>query len=199
MLYPATFEQKISFNTIRFMLKGKCLCSLGEEKVDEMHFSSTYKEVMKWVNQTDEMLRLISQEADELPVGDFFDVRDAFSRVQVVGLYIDENEIYELRRSLEAVRKLILFITRQDENLFPQLHSLISGISSFENIIKRIDAILDKFGKIKDNASPALANIRKDIFRVQSGISKTLHSILRQAQADGYVEKDVSPTMREGR
>jgi len=34
---------------------------------------------------------------------------------------------------------------------------------------------------------------------VQSGISHTLNSILRQAQADGYVEKDVAPTMREGR
>jgi len=83
--------------------------------------------------------------------------------------------------------------------LYPHLHELVAGVDTFPTIILRIDAILNKFGKIKDNASPELARIRKDIFQVQSGISHTLNSILRQAQADGYVEKDVAPTMREGR
>lgn len=199
LLYPDTFEQKISFNTIRQLLKDRCLCSLGEEMVDKMQFSSKYTEVLEWLHQTDETLRLISMNNEDLPVGDFFDIRDALSRVQVVGLYLDETEIFNLRRSLEAVRKLVLFISRKETELYPQLHQLIAGINSFESVTKRIDAILDKFGKVKDNASAELNRIRKDIFRVQSGISKTLLGILRQAQADGYVEKDVSPTMREGR
>ena len=199
LLYPDTFEQKISFNIIRQLLKEKCLCSLGEEMVDDMQFSSKYDEVLQSLNQTDETLRLIAISNDELPVGDFFDIRDALSRVKVVGLYLDETEIFNVKRSLEAVRKLVQFISRQEAELYPELYKLTAGIRSFESITKRIDAILDKFGKIKDNASPELASIRRDIFRVQSGISKTLLGILRQAQADGYVEKDVSPTMREGR
>ena len=198
-LYPDTFEQKISFNTIRQLLKDRCLCSIGEEMVDKMQFSSNYNEVLQWISQTDEVLRLISMNNDDLPVGDFFDVREALSRVQVVGLYLDETEIFNLRRSLEAVRKLVLFIARREPEQFPELHQLTAGIHSFEAITKHIDSILDKFGKVKDSASAELNRIRKDIFRVQSGISKTLLGILRQAQADGYVEKDVSPTMREGR
>ena len=111
-LYPDTFEQKISFNTIRQLLKDRCLCSIGEEMVDKMQFSSNYNEVLQWISQTDEILRLISMNNEDLPVGDFFDVREALSRVQVVGLYLDETEIFNLRRSLEAVRKLVLFIAR---------------------------------------------------------------------------------------
>jgi len=199
MLYPSHIEQKIAFTTIRQLLKDKCVSTLGEEKVDEIQFSSDYTTVMRLLSQTDEMLRVLTTDADELPIGDFYDVRPALSRVRVEGLYLDELEVFNLRRALEAVRLLVAFLTRHDAEVYPHLHELVSGIETFPLIISRIDGILNKFGKVKDNASNELARIRKDIFQVQSSISRTLNSILRQAQADGYVEKDVAPTMREGR
>jgi len=199
MLYPDHFEQKIAFTTIRQLLKDKCVSTLGEEKVDEIQFSSDYTDVMRLLSQTDEMLRVLTTDADELPIGDFYDVRPALSRVRVEGLFLDELEVFDLRRALEAVRLLVAFLTKHEAEVYPHLHELVSDVETFPLIVNRIDAILNKFGKIKDNASPELARIRKDIFQVQSGISRTLNSILRQAQADGYVEKDVAPTMREGR
>ncbi|NDP20886.1 MAG: endonuclease MutS2 [Paludibacter sp.] len=199
MLYPNHIEQKIAFTTIRQLLKDKCVSALGEEKVDEIQFSSNYAEVMKLLSQTDEMLRVLTTDADELPIGDFYDVRPALSRVRIEGLFLDELEVFDLRRALEAVRRLVAFLTKHEAEVYPHLHELVNGIETYPLIINRIDGILNKFGKIKDNASNELARIRKDVFHVQSGISRTLNSILRQAQADGYVEKDVTPTMREGR
>ena len=199
MLYPSHFEQKIAFTTIRQLLKDKCVSSLGEEKVDEIQFSSDYADVMRLLSQTDEMLRVLTTDADELPIGDFYDVRPALSRVRIEGLFLDELEVFDLRRALEAVRRLVAFLTKHEVEVYPHLHELVTGIETFPLIINRIDGILNKFGKVKDNASNELARIRKDIFQVQSSISRTLNSILRQAQADGYVEKDVAPTMREGR
>lgn len=199
MLYPDHFEQKIAFATIRQLLKDKCVSTLGAEKVDEILFTSDYAEVMRLLSQTDEMLRVLTTESDELPVGDFYDVRPALSRVRIEGLFLDELEVFDLRRALEAVRLLVAFLTRSEADVYPHLHELVLGVETFPLIINRIDGILNKFGKIKDNASPELGRIRKDIFQVQGSISRTLNSILRQAQADGYVEKDVAPTMREGR
>ncbi len=199
MLYPFHFEQKIDFTTIRQLLKDKCVSSLGIEKVDEIQFSSDYAVVMRLLSQTDEMLRVLTTDSDELPIGDFYDVRPALSRVRVEGLFLDELEVFDLRRALEAVRLLVSFLTKHDAEVYPHLHELVNGIETFPLIINSIDGILNKFGKIKDNASTELARIRKDVFQVQSSISRTLNSILRQAQTDGYVEKDVAPTMREGR
>jgi DNA mismatch repair protein MutS2 len=199
MLYPSHFEQKIAFTSIRQLLKDKCVSTLGEEKVDEIQFSSDYDDVMRLLSQTDEMLRVLTTDSDELPIGDFYDVRPALSRVRIEGLFLDELEVFNLRRALEAVRLLVAFLTRHEAEVYPHLHELVSGVETFPLIINRIDSILNKFGKVKDNASNELARIRKDLFQVQSSISRTLNSILRQAQADGYVEKDVAPTMREGR
>ena len=199
MLYPDHFEQKIDFITIRRLLKDKCVSTLGEEKVDEIKFSSDYAEVMRLISQTDEMLRVLTSDADELPIGDFYDVRPALARVRIEGLFLDELEVFDLRRALEAVRRLVAFLSKHEAEVYPHLHELVVGVETFPLIIQRIDGILNKFGKIKDNASSELARVRKDTFQVQSSISRTLNAILRQAQTDGYVEKDVAPTMREGR
>ena len=199
MLYPEHFEQKIDFSTIRQLLKDKCVSTLGEEKVEEIQFSSDYAEIIRLISQTDEMMQVLTSDSDELPIGDFYDVRPALSRVRIEGLFLDELEVFDLRRALEAVRRLVAFLTKHEAEVYPHLHELVVGVDTFPLIIQRIDAILNKFGKIKDNASSELSRIRKDTFQVQSSISRTLNAILRQAQTDGYVEKDVAPTMREGR
>ena len=70
---------------------------------------------------------------------------------------------------------------------------------TFPAMIRRIDSILDKFGKIKDSASMTLASIRHELEKTQGSISRTLYTILHAAQKDGLVEKDAAPTMRDGR
>ena len=82
---------------------------------------------------------------------------------------------------------------------YPALVRLTEDVMTFPDIIRRIDAILDKFGKIKDTASPTLADIRHELAKTEGSISRTLFSILKSAQSDGLVEKDVTPTMRDGR
>ena len=70
---------------------------------------------------------------------------------------------------------------------------------TFPQIIQRIDQILDKYGKIRDNATPELLQIRRELAKTEGSISRTLYSILRSAQSEGVVEKDVTPTLRDGR
>lgn len=69
----------------------------------------------------------------------------------------------------------------------------------FPQLITRINNILDKFGKIKDNASSELLRIRRELTSTTGSISRSLNAILRNAQSEGYVDKDVTPTMRDGR
>lgn len=199
MLYPEHIEQKIDFVSIRELLKSKCISALGRELVDAIHFSVNYEEICTWLEQTDELLRLMTSDNEELPVGGFYDVRESLRRVRVEGLYLDETEVFDLRRALEAVQRLVSFIARHEKELYPHLHDLMVDLEDFPLVIRRIDVLIDKFGKMKDNASPELARIRKEILQVQSSVSRTLAAILRQAQADGYVDKDASPSMREGR
>ena len=82
---------------------------------------------------------------------------------------------------------------------YPALHRLTEGVTTFPAIVRRIDSILDKFGKIKDSASMTLAGIRNDLQKMEGSISRTLYTILHAAQKDGLVDKDVTPAVRDGR
>lgn len=203
MIYPQNFEQKIGFDQIRQLLKEKCLSTLGEERVEEMCFSEQYEEVNEWLNQVTEFVRII-QEEDSFPDQFFFDVRPSLKRVRIEGMYLDEQELFDLRRSLETIRDIIRFLQRSEEDdetavPYPTLKRLAGDIAVFPQLIGKIDGILNKFGKIKDNASSELSRIRRELASTMSGISRSLNSILRNAQSEGVVDKDVAPTMRDGR
>lgn len=200
MIYPDNFENKIGFDKIRTLITANCLSTLGEEKTAEMSFSSAFDTIYGQLSQTEEFMRII-QEEDDFPVNHFFDVRPALKNIRVEGTWLDESAVFDLRRSLQTIKDIVGFLKKEDEENtpYPYLQELAGEVSVFPQLIGRIDSILDKYGRIKDNASPELNHIRKEISKVSSGISKSLNAILRSAQAEGLVEKDVSPTMRDGR
>ncbi len=200
MIYPDSFEQKIEFGHVRSLLKNLCISGLGIERVDRMQFSALYDEVDRQLNEATEFVRII-QEEDNFPAQYFFDVRPSLKRIRVEGMYLDEQELFDLCRSLETIQGIVSFLqpNEEEETPYPALAALAGDITVFPQLINRIHAILDKFGKIKDNASTELLRIRREIASTTSGISRSLNSILRSAQADGIVDKDVTPTMRDGR
>ena len=210
MIYPNNFEHKLGFDEIRRLLKERCLSTLGKEKVDEIAFSTDAVQVDEWLTQVREFRRL-QAEKDDFPMQYFFDVRAAVSRIRLENTHLEEDEVWDLRRSLETIANIVRYLNRasddddaeregsEPEYPYPALHRLTEGVMTFPAMIRRIDSILDKFGKIKDSASMTLASIRHELEKTQGSISRTLYTILHAAQKDGLVEKDAAPTMRDGR
>ena len=198
MTYPQNIEQKIDFQVIRDCLKSCCTSSLGKERVDEMLWVNHYKTVQNRLAHLREMMNVLTDSSLSFPQGDIYDLREALARIRVEGLFMDENELFSLRKMLDYVGQLERFFTLLDREKYPLLASL--PLTSFPNhLIVAIDRIIDRYGKMKDSASPELARIRKDIALSQGSVSRALNSILRQAQAEGLLDKDAAPTMREGR
>ena len=241
MIYPKNFESKIEFDEIRQLLKGYCLSTLGKEKVDEIAYSTDAAVVNEWLEQVREMRRLM-QDTEKPEMNYFFDVRESVARIRLENTHLEEDELWDLRRSLETIGKIVNFLnkdeggrtkddvagskdevqsTKSTSNIdldtsnfrrntssflpqpstfsYPALHRLAEDVLTFPAMIRRIDSILDKFGKIKDSASMTLAGIRHDMEQTAGSISRTLYTILHSAQREGLVAQDVAPTMRDGR
>lgn len=200
MIYPNNFEQKIGFDEIRSLLKSKCLSTLGKEMVDEMSFSADVDTVNEWLQQVKEFRRML-EETDNFPMQYFFDVRESVTRLRLEGTHMEEGEVFDLRRSMETICNIVKILTESEDAAYkyPALNRLAADVMTFPELIRQIDRILDKFGRMRDDASPALAETRRELSRTEGSISRTLYSILRTAQSDGLVEKDVTPTLRDGR
>ena len=202
MIYPNNIESKIDFTVIREELMRRCASPLGRERVEAMQMETDYETVSRLLNLTDQLYKAETDPMLTFPRGDIRDMREAIARIRIAGLFLDEAELDDLRKTLAYAVELERFFSGLDEQRYPLLRELPNTPNTPNNLsflVKEIDRILDRYGKLADNASPDLARIRREITNLQGSVGRTLASILRQAKADGFVESDAAPTLREGR
>ena len=217
MIYPENFENKLGFDKIRDMVRQSTLCPLGAQRVDEMEFLTDRKALQHELSLLAEMKAIIELATQPLPTDSFYDLTVPLKRIRLTGTFMEVEELYDLMRSLRTIQALAQYLNpregqefRMDDGLggsanisfterFPLLRALAADVVTFPDIIRKIDQTLTPTGEIRDNASPQLAEIRHEMARNLSGIGRLLNSILRSAQAEGVVDKDTTPTMRDGR
>ena len=207
MINSDFFERKIGFNDIRTRLKGRCFSTLGTEWVDtNFKFLATFAEVRRALDLHTEFVRLFQEDAADFDA-DFFDVREPLLRVRPERTYMEEQDLFYLKRSLATIERFAtLFRKTADEKgedeaaapLYPTLASVAADVAVFPDIVKRIDEVLNKYGKVKDTASPELLSIRHQIEINTRGISHALRGIINEARTEGYINRDISPTLRNG-
>ena len=197
-IYPDNFENKIGFDKIRELLFSRCLSEMGKEHTADCHFSSDPQLIVKQLDETVEFQRIIRDELN-FPTGYFIDMRSVLRKSRILGTFLEVFELFDLKRSLETVRAIANFFKEKEQEIFPQLYLVVRDIQIFPFLYDKIDQILSKNGTIKDNASPELVKIRREILSLQSGVSKIMAKILKHAQAEGLVEKEVTVSIRDGR
>lgn len=203
MIYPKNYEQKIGFDEIRTLLSRHCASQMGQELIDSMSFLDDISLIRQKLEETREFMCLLEME-ERVPDMEFFDLRPTIHRIRIEGTFIEEQEMWDLKRSLDTLHAFIDIIRRGQEEptelpSYPSLTHLADGVFTFRTVTRRIEQILDKFGKIKDDASRTLYEIRHELHRLEGSIGRTLHNILKAAQSEGLVEQDASPTLRDGR
>ncbi|MBO4464783.1 MAG: Smr/MutS family protein, partial [Prevotella sp.] len=163
-------------------------------------------EVQERLMQVHEFRQLM-ETATDFPLQYFFDVREAVTRIRMANTHFEEEELFDLRRSLETIANIVKYLnggerkeeSGEDEATYPALARLAHDVPVFPAMIRRIDSIIDKYGRIKDGATMTLAGIRHELQKTEGSISRTLYTILHAAQRDGLVDKDAAPTVRDGR
>jgi DNA mismatch repair protein MutS2 len=203
MTYPNNYEKKIGFDSIRQMLRGNCLCNMGCELVNTMAFMEDIVSIRARLMEVREFRRL-KEEEEELPLQYFFDIRECIARLRLKGTHLEEQELFDLQRSLETIEGIRQCLAPKEDDeelttLYPTLWEKAREVRPFKEVVRRIIGILDKYGHMKDTASKELAHIRQEMRHTESSISHILTSILRSAQQEGLIEKDTAPTMRDGR
>lgn len=201
MIYPHNIEHKIGFNEIRLLLHGACHSTLGKERVDDIAFSNDYAAVLQSLAITHQMQMLLAHPELGFPRGEIIDVRESLHRTRIEGLYLDEAELLNLQKTLGYASELIRYLSELDRTHYDLLNDLVAQTeySGIAEVIRLIDGILDRYGRLSENASPELHRIRQEITRQQGSVGRILTQILKQGQADGLIEKDATPTLREGR
>ena len=137
MIYPNNYESKIGFDTIRHLLKEHCISTLGKEKVDELTFSDDATLVNEQMTQIREFRRLM--ESTERPeMNYFFDVRESVTRIRMENTHLEEDELFDLRRSLETIGVIVTFLNKNNgDDEFPLLEYYLEVVILFIKFLRR--------------------------------------------------------------
>jgi DNA mismatch repair protein MutS2 len=199
VIFPENFENKIDFTRIRELIRGNCISSIGKSLVDTMRFTSKYDSVKLRLVEIAEFVTILNSN-EEFPVEYYFDLRASFAKMRIDGTYLETKELYDLRRTIKTVKAVVRFFQKEEaEQKYGNLKNITKRVTVHPYVIDGIDRILNSHGKIRDNASPELADIRRELAVKQSSVSKLISTIIAKAKKDGWVDAEMTPAIRDGR
>lgn len=169
----------------------------ARERIAAENFSTSPREIERRLALADEM-RLVIEMEHEFPGGEYPDVEEVVAKLRVEGSFLDVEEVTTLGHALRAIGQIVSFILNRAQR-YPSLHARTRGVEAFPGIVQRIDTIVDPYGNVRDNASPALQQIRRAIREREGQAAKRLQAVLQAAKGAGIVESDAQISIRDGR
>ena len=199
-------EQKLGFDRIRGMVAERCSNALAVRMVDEMRFSSDFEKVQYELQLTEEMRQIVLMESD-FPQQDFIDLTPILTHLRVGNTVIPLENLFDLKLSLRTIRECYYFLTAEEHQQYTALRNLAievelgyGGKSSQLNVINSLlGKLIDDHGELYDNASPALAEIRRTKARKAAEVEAQVNSTLARAKREGWAPEGAEVTIRDGR
>lgn len=203
MIYPDNFEQKLGFDAVRRNISALCLTEMAREFCQQMDFQTDFATVELRLRATAQMLGCISA-SDDVPLGNLHDIRPVLLRMKVAGTYPSAEQLLELLKTLNAFADIKHYFDRagddaDDSRDIAVIREMVAPLEPFSSLAAAIDSVIDRFGNVRDNASPELASIRSRLRGMEGAINAAMRRVMARAVAEGLIDRDVTPGVRDGR
>lgn len=202
MTYPERIEQKIGFDAVRDMVAAYCGSQLARDLVGEMQFSDSFDEVASRLGRVAEMKTILEGD-DAFPGAVIRDITLRLKSVRPDGTFLTAGEFVDLAVTLESIAAIVKFFDRHrrddGSSEYPGLDRLADGLVALPALSREIDRAIDRSGEVKDNASSALADVRRRLQSMGGTIAATMRRVIANGIRDGILDPDTAPAMRDGR
>ena len=178
--------QDLQFPTVLETLSDICNTDIGKEKALKITPFKEKETLMEALLQTSEYVSSF-QNNNAIPNHGF----DAITyEIKFLGIEDSFLEVGSFRKiaTLSATSNFLLNFLKKFEDYYPNLNARAARVEYTKNIITLIDEVVDKYGEIKDNASPDLLNIRRNMNVVRGKVNQSFGVALSQYNSLGYLD-----------
>lgn len=206
MIYPQSLEHKIGFVQVRDSISVLCTSARGREYCSGMAMLTSYDDVRRALGATAEMLAIVRGD-EAFPLDAVADTAQLLRSVRPAGTFLPASDMLEARRTLGVINAVADFFAQRlgdgddavASSSCPLLQNVARELVTFPRLCSAIDRVLDRYGNVKDSASPALAEIRRSLASMSGTVNSVLRRVMARAVQEGVLEADASPAMRDGR
>ena len=187
---------KLEFIKVLIYISNYCITEAGKNKVLSISPFTSLPEIIKEgkliTEAKDILIKLANPPIDYLP-----NLENTLSQSAIEGALLEAKKILEILKLAVVSRNLFQFLKTNTEKNSP-LNELSHNLfvdKAFESYIQRI---INENGEIKDNASPKLHDMRKEISSRKEDLIRSVNKIVKQLKEDNLVREDYV-TLRDGR
>lgn len=178
--------QDLQFPTVLETLSAICNTDIGKQKALEIVPFKDKESLMTALMQTSEYLSSF-QNNNAIPNHGFDTISYEIKFLGIEDSFLEVGSFRKIASISETTNTLLQFF-RKFEEYYPHLNTKASQVELTKEIIKLIDEVVDKYGEIKDNASPDLLNIRRDMNVVRGKVNQSFGMALTQYNSLGYLD-----------
>ena len=178
--------QDLQFPTILETISALCNTEIGGQKAMLIEPFKDKATLMQSLFQTSEY-RSTFDNNNALPNHGFDSILHEIKFLAIEDSFLEASSFRKIAAISTTSNFLILFLKKFDE-YYPNLNQRALRVEFTKDIINQIEDVLDKYGEIKDNASPDLLNIRRDINAVRGKVNQSFGMAMSQYNSLGYLD-----------
>jgi len=178
--------QDLQFPTVLETISDGCNTDIGKEKALQIKPFRDREELMQALMQTSEYVSSF-QNNNAIPNHGFDAITHEIKFLAIEDSFLEVGSFRKIA-NLSATTNVLLNFLKKFDDYYPNLNARASRVELTKDIITAIDAIVDKYGEIKDNASPALAGIRQNMNLVRGKVNQSFGVALTQYNGLGYLD-----------
>lgn len=176
----------LQFPTILETLAEKCNTEIGKEKALQVTPIADKLELLKALQHTSEY-RSSFDNNNAIPNHGFESIVSDLKMLHIEDSMLEVSSFRKFLSISETAATLINFL-KKFEDYYPELAAKASEITISKDIAKLIDNVIDKYGEIRDNASPDLVEIRRNMQQVRGKVNQSFGMALTQYNSLGYLD-----------
>jgi DNA mismatch repair protein MutS2 len=179
--------QDLEFNTVLQTVSDACNTEIGKQKALEIVPFNNKENLMNALLQTSEYLSSFTNN-NAIPNHGFDNITNDIKFLAIEDSFLEVGSFRKIATLSETVNVLLVFL-KKFHDYYPKLNERATQVEYTKYIIQKIDEIVDKYGDIKDNASPDLINIRRDMSLVRGKVNQSFGQAMSQYNALGYLDE----------
>ncbi|QSW89149.1 MULTISPECIES: DNA mismatch repair protein MutS [Flavobacterium] len=178
--------QDLQFPTVLETISDGCNTDIGKEKALQIKPFRDKEELMQALMQTSEYVSSF-QNNNAIPNHGFDAITHEIKFLAIEDSFLEVGSFRKIA-NLSATTNVLLNFLKKFDDYYPNINARASRVELTKDIITAIDAIVDKYGEIKDNASPALSGIRQNMNLVRGKVNQSFGVALTQYNGLGYLD-----------
>ena len=178
--------QDLQFPTVLETISAGCNTDIGKEKALQITPFRDKETLMQALMQTSEYVSSF-QNNNAIPNHGFDAITHEIKFLAIEDSFLEVGSFRKIATLSSTTNVLLAFLKKFDD-YYPNLNARASRVELTKEIITLIDAIVDKYGEIKDNASPALLSIRQNMNLVRGKVNQSFGVALTQYNGLGYLD-----------